>query len=401
MPNTLGVYRDVRCARTRVTRGCSTPTARSPAGRHRDEPPALGSGPPAGAVRIRRRPVAADPRRRMAVVVIVLFNLAHFTQGWVQWGYRFSLDCLPFVLPIVALGAARTMRRPTAAAGVRADRRRRPRQPVGRHVGPAACVVANRPGPTRRRSRRGRRRSSSRSLRLPRHDAAGRSAPGTRPRSDRAAAARDDASTGFPAFVILGWLANLALAPFGEPAFRMTLLGGLPRGARRPPWPCSSSAASARGAAAGRGGARPRAHADHLAHRGSARCPRAPHCAARRRTRSGCVRWEAGGRRRPGRARGRGTRPARGPADRRPAALFGVSVANHGLTLLLVPAVAAFVLAVDRGVLRRPRLVLAALGTAVGVAALLYLELPLRAGPFPRAARVRPSRDPCRGSSTS
>ena len=39
-------------------------------------------------------------------------------------------------------------------------------------------------------------------------------------------------------------------------------------------------------------------------------------------------------------------------------------------------------LAVDRGVLRRPRLVLAALGTAVGVAALLYLELPLRAGPF-------------------
>jgi hypothetical protein len=59
-----------------------------------------------------------------------------------------------------------------------------------------------------------------------------------------------------------------------------------------------------------------------------------------------------------------------------------VSVANHGLTLLLVPAIALFVLAVDRGVLRRPKLVLAAIGTAVGVAALLYLELPLRAGPF-------------------
>jgi hypothetical protein len=64
------------------------------------------------------------------------------------------------------------------------------------------------------------------------------------------------------------------------------------------------------------------------------------------------------------------------------AALFGISVANHGLTILLVPAVALFVLAVDRGVLHRPRLLLVALGTAVGVAALLYLELPLRAGPF-------------------
>ena len=42
-----------------------------------------------------------------AVVLIAVFNLAHFSQGWVQWGYRFSLDWLPFVLPMVALGAAR------------------------------------------------------------------------------------------------------------------------------------------------------------------------------------------------------------------------------------------------------------------------------------------------------
>ena len=33
--------------------------------------------------------------------------------------------------------------------------------------------------------------------------------------------------TGFPAFVVLGWFANLLLAPFGEPAFRMTLLSGI------------------------------------------------------------------------------------------------------------------------------------------------------------------------------
>ena len=42
-----------------------------------------------------------------AVIAIGLFNLAHFSQGWVQWGYRFSLDFMPFLLPMVALGAAR------------------------------------------------------------------------------------------------------------------------------------------------------------------------------------------------------------------------------------------------------------------------------------------------------
>ena len=41
--------------------------------------------------------------------MIATFNLAHFSQGWVQWGYRFSLDFLPFLLPLVALGAARPL----------------------------------------------------------------------------------------------------------------------------------------------------------------------------------------------------------------------------------------------------------------------------------------------------
>lgn len=43
----------------------------------------------------------------VAVVLIAVFNLGHFSQGWVQWGYRFSLDFLPFLLPMIALGAAR------------------------------------------------------------------------------------------------------------------------------------------------------------------------------------------------------------------------------------------------------------------------------------------------------
>ncbi len=41
------------------------------------------------------------------VVIIATFNLAHFSQGWVQWGYRFSLDYMPFLLPLVGVGAAR------------------------------------------------------------------------------------------------------------------------------------------------------------------------------------------------------------------------------------------------------------------------------------------------------
>lgn len=53
-----------------------------------------------------------------AVLAIATFNLAHFSQGWVQWGYRFSLDFIPFLLPLVALGAAGADGRPRRTAVV-------------------------------------------------------------------------------------------------------------------------------------------------------------------------------------------------------------------------------------------------------------------------------------------
>jgi hypothetical protein len=62
------------------------------------------------------------PRARLVVgagatvILIALFNLAHFSQGWVQWGYRFSLDFIPFLLPLVAIGAARADGRPRLVA---------------------------------------------------------------------------------------------------------------------------------------------------------------------------------------------------------------------------------------------------------------------------------------------
>ena len=43
----------------------------------------------------------------LAVAAIAIVNLMHFSQGWVQFGYRFSNDFVVFALPLVALGMAR------------------------------------------------------------------------------------------------------------------------------------------------------------------------------------------------------------------------------------------------------------------------------------------------------
>lgn len=43
----------------------------------------------------------------LAVVCIALVNLMHFSQGWVQFGYRFSNDFAPFAMLLVTLAIAR------------------------------------------------------------------------------------------------------------------------------------------------------------------------------------------------------------------------------------------------------------------------------------------------------
>ena len=50
----------------------------------------------------------------LAVLIIAVVNLMHFSQCWVQFGYRFSLDFVPWALVLVALG----MERIRSAAGV-------------------------------------------------------------------------------------------------------------------------------------------------------------------------------------------------------------------------------------------------------------------------------------------
>ncbi len=188
--------------------------------------------------------------------------------------------------------------------------------------------------------------------------------------------------TGFPTYVLLGWLASVVLQPFGEPAFRMNLFSAL----------CVAVAAGVTvdlvrkltgwtilGMAAGIALAltpvvwaiatHAEAHSLHLALLAILLWL--------------LVAWDervAAGE--------RANRPGRG--DRYLVAatvVFGLAVGNHSLTLLLALPVGLYVLAVDPGIWRRGRLVLGCVAALVLTVTLVYLELPLRAGPF-RAALV-------------
>jgi hypothetical protein len=83
-----------------------------------------------------------------------------------------------------------------------------------------------------------------------------------------------------------------------------------------------------------------------------------------------------------GAARGRGDRYLVGAAF-----VFALAVGNHSLTLLLAIPVGLYMAAVDPGIWRRGRLVGMCVGVLLLTLVAVYLELPLRAGPF-RAALV-------------
>jgi hypothetical protein len=54
----------------------------------------------------------------VSIVLIALVNLMHFSQGWVQFGYRFSNDFVPWAIVLVALGAELAVRRRRGALAV-------------------------------------------------------------------------------------------------------------------------------------------------------------------------------------------------------------------------------------------------------------------------------------------
>jgi hypothetical protein len=216
--------------------------------------------------------------------------------------------------------------------------------------------------------------------------------------------------TGFPTYVLLGWLASVVLQPFGEPAFRMNLFSAL----------CVAVAAGVTvdlvraltgrvvlGIAAGIAMAltpiawaiatHAEAHSLHLAlvaillwllvawdARVRAPVPVEANDTVETAdaTVAGAAPPEAMRRPRPSAGRERGDRYLLAAA-----LVFGLAVGNHSLTLLLAIPIGLYVLAVDPGIWRRGRLVLGCIAVLVATVVLVYLELPLRAGPF-RSALV-------------
>lgn len=190
--------------------------------------------------------------------------------------------------------------------------------------------------------------------------------------------------TGYPTYVLLGFVGNILLTPLGEPAFRITALSLL----------AVATAAGATvvlvrrltgstiiGAAVGLG----LATTPVVWVNATRADPHAIHLAFVAFLVLALVRWEDGRRElRDGEATGQ-LRDVR-RVDRRlllAAILFGLAAGNHSLTLLLVPPIGLYVLSVEPGIWRRWKLVLACLGAALGSLALVYLELPIRGGLLP------------------
>jgi hypothetical protein len=189
--------------------------------------------------------------------------------------------------------------------------------------------------------------------------------------------------TGFPAYTVLGWVASVLLQPFGTPAYRMNLFSAI----------CVAGAVGCtailvRGLT-GRGvlGIATGAvlfltqitwdistHADaHSLHLLLLALLFVLLVGWERRERAGA---RVGG--------------PRASADRwlvAAAGVYAVAVANHSLSLLVAPGLVLFVFAVAPGILRRPGLVGRCVLVFTALVVALYLELPLRAGPF-RAAIV-------------
>jgi hypothetical protein len=191
--------------------------------------------------------------------------------------------------------------------------------------------------------------------------------------------------TGYPTYVLLGWLASVVLAPLGEASLRMNVLSAILVAvgagfttdlARR------LSGSIAFGVAAGVGTALTPivwaigTHAD----------PHALHFAFVAIILWLLVRWEEV--RRGGPVGDAGT-AREDRQDRRAdrllllaAVVVGLSVGNHSLTLLLGPPIALFVLAVEPGVFRRPRFIAASIAAFAIPTVLVRFEMVLRAGWF-------------------
>ena len=175
--------------------------------------------------------------------------------------------------------------------------------------------------------------------------------------------------TGYPSYVILGWLATLALAPAGEAALRMNLLAAILLAIAAGLTVVLVRQLTERTSVAV--GAGLLLALTPLPWRmGSFADPHTLHLALMAGLLVLLVGWDR-------------RRHAGSPgADRwlvAAAALYGVMLGNHTLTILLAPGIVLFVLAVEPGIRDRPRLLAACAGALLGTTIALYLELPIRA----------------------
>jgi hypothetical protein len=175
--------------------------------------------------------------------------------------------------------------------------------------------------------------------------------------------------TGYPSYVLLGWLASLALSPAGEAALRMNLLSAILLAAAAALAVVLVRQLTGRSSVA-LGAGILLALTPIPWRMGTFADPHTLHLALVAALLVLLVGWE--GRRRSGSPR----------TDRwlvASAALYGVMLGNHTLAILLAPGIALFVIAAEPRILLRPGLVVLCVGALLGTSAALYLQLPIRA----------------------
>jgi len=179
--------------------------------------------------------------------------------------------------------------------------------------------------------------------------------------------------TGYPSYVILGWLASILLQPFGEPAYRMNLLQAILAAVAVAGTAGIVQVLTGRRLIALATGLllactqlfwRLSTHAD----------PHMFHVALTAILFVVLLIWDQ--------HRHSDDPETVAHADRwlvAAACVYGVAVANHSLALLLPPAVALFILVADWRIILRWRTIVACGTVLIGTIAILFAELPIRA----------------------
>jgi hypothetical protein len=178
--------------------------------------------------------------------------------------------------------------------------------------------------------------------------------------------------TGYPAYTLLAWLASVVFLPFGNEALRANLLSAVVT-ALAVGLTAALVTRLTKRFVIGVTTALALAVSDETWAIGLRADPHALHLLLAATLLYLLVIWED---------RLRRDRPADGWLFAA-AVVFGISLGNHGLTFLLAPGIAVFVLAVYPRIVRRPKLILACTFGLVATTLALYLYLPLRSAMNP------------------